>query len=231
MTEDLPFQTASGQDGEATARRKRRKRDPEGTKAKLLQAAKREFALEGLEGARVRRIASRARVNKQLVYHYFGNKEQLYVTALEDAYGQFRQRDVVDVENQLPEKAIALLVGSIFDGIVELEDVVALIVDANRNKGRHVRGSARIRSLHEPLIRSIHDVLRKGEKLGKFDRNIDPVRFFISVLGMCSIVISNGYTLSAVLGRDLRDPAEMQAWRTYVIRAALKSVSKAPVRP
>src|ERR1044071_2184602 len=56
------------------------------TKRTALAAALREFATFGLEGARVDRIASRAGVNKQALYYYFGNKEGLFRAALATVY-------------------------------------------------------------------------------------------------------------------------------------------------
>src|SRR4029450_7485034 len=53
-------------------------RDPEGTRARILAAALAEFSAEGFAGARVARIARRARTNKRMLYHYFGNKEDLF---------------------------------------------------------------------------------------------------------------------------------------------------------
>ena len=53
-------------------------RDPQGTQDRILAAALAEFAAEGFAGARVARIARRARVNKRMLYHYFGNKEDLF---------------------------------------------------------------------------------------------------------------------------------------------------------
>jgi AcrR family transcriptional regulator len=49
-----------------------------GAREKILKAALREFAKRGFAGTRVDSIASRARVNKQLIYYYFGNKRALY---------------------------------------------------------------------------------------------------------------------------------------------------------
>jgi AcrR family transcriptional regulator len=54
------------------------KRDPAGTQQRILNAALLEFAREGFDGARVDEIARRARINKRMLYHYFGNKEDLY---------------------------------------------------------------------------------------------------------------------------------------------------------
>jgi TetR/AcrR family transcriptional regulator len=56
----------------------RRPRDPERTRKQILTAAEREFSAKGFAGARVDAIARRARVNKRMLYHYFGNKEGLF---------------------------------------------------------------------------------------------------------------------------------------------------------
>jgi len=60
------------------ADRARRVRDPERTRGRILAAALREFADKGFAGARVARIARRARINKRMLYHYFGNKDDLF---------------------------------------------------------------------------------------------------------------------------------------------------------
>ena len=53
-------------------------RDPERTKAALLDAALVEFSAHGRAGARTSAIAARAGVNKQLISHHFGGKDGLY---------------------------------------------------------------------------------------------------------------------------------------------------------
>lgn len=57
--------------------------DTEKTKRLLLDAAVEEFAASGFQGARVDRIAKSAGVNKERIYQYFGNKEQLFATVLD----------------------------------------------------------------------------------------------------------------------------------------------------
>lgn len=55
-----------------------RQRDPERTKARIIDAAIEEFSAKGFAGARVSAIASRAGVNQQLIAYYFDGKEGLY---------------------------------------------------------------------------------------------------------------------------------------------------------
>jgi hypothetical protein len=49
--------------------RRPRQRDADATRARILAAAKKEFALSGLGGARVDKIADRAKANKRMIYH------------------------------------------------------------------------------------------------------------------------------------------------------------------
>ena len=53
--------------------------DADRTRAALLDAALEEFAAKGFEGARVRDIAERAGVSKDLIAYHFGGKDGLYL--------------------------------------------------------------------------------------------------------------------------------------------------------
>ncbi|MBH1934207.1 TetR family transcriptional regulator [Streptomyces sp. AV19] len=53
------------------------------TRQALLDAAVDEFAEHGFDGARIERVGTRAGVNKERIYQYFGNKQQLYGHVLE----------------------------------------------------------------------------------------------------------------------------------------------------
>jgi AcrR family transcriptional regulator len=59
-------------------------RDPDRTRTRILRAAIREFAAKGFAGARVDEIARRARINKRMLYHYFGDKRGLFRAAVNE---------------------------------------------------------------------------------------------------------------------------------------------------
>ena len=63
--------------------RKRVRRTAALSKQQILKAAIAEFALKGLDGARVDEIARRSGINKTLLYHHVGNKDRLFTAALE----------------------------------------------------------------------------------------------------------------------------------------------------
>ena len=73
------------------------RRDPERTRAALLDAALVEFAAHGRAGARTSAIAARAGVNKQMISHHFGGKDGLYEALVErwtDEEAEFGGPDV-----------------------------------------------------------------------------------------------------------------------------------------
>lgn len=77
------------------------------TKARLLAAATEEFAAHGIAGARVDRIAAAASANKNLIYVYFGSKEQLFKAVYEAAVAELLDAAPFDARD-LPGYAGAL---------------------------------------------------------------------------------------------------------------------------
>lgn len=53
-------------------------RNPLHSQERILEGALKEFAAKGFAGARVDAIARRARINKRMLYHYFGDKRGLF---------------------------------------------------------------------------------------------------------------------------------------------------------
>ncbi len=54
-----------------------------GTRAAILDSARRQFAEHGYDGATIRAIASGAGVDPALVHHFYGTKERLFAAAMQ----------------------------------------------------------------------------------------------------------------------------------------------------
>src|SRR4051794_9917429 len=201
------------------------RRDPAATRKKLLAAARREFASRGLAGARVDEIAGRAGVNKQLVYHYFGDKDALYLAVLEWVYEEIRaQERKLNLEGLAPERAIKKLIESSFDHLSRHPDFIVLLNDENRNGARHVRASPRIEDMHSPLVSLISKILKEGVRAGTFRRGVDPVHLYISIAGLSYFFFSNTPTLSAIFGRDLSSATARRARRKHVVDLVMQAL-------
>ena len=124
---------------EKAARERAVSRDPEATRAAILAAATDEFAAYGLGGARVDRIAERAGINKRMLYYYFGQKEDLFLAVLEQAYenirGEERKLNLTQVE---PIEAIRRLIGFTWDYYLENPSFLNLLNSENLHKAAHI---------------------------------------------------------------------------------------------
>jgi TetR/AcrR family transcriptional regulator len=202
-----------------------RRRNPVATRNKLLAAARREFAKNGLAGARVDEIADRAGVNKQLVYHYFGDKDALYLAVLEWVYAEIRaQERKLNLEGLLPDRAIRKLIESSFDHLAAHPDFIVLLNDENRGGAAHVRGSRKLEAMHSPLVSMVSTILKEGVRTGVFRRGINPVQLYISIAGLSYFFFSNTPTLSAIFGKDLATAAARRARRRHVVDLVLQAL-------
>jgi TetR/AcrR family transcriptional regulator len=205
--------------------KKPQRRNPAATRQKLLAAARREFAASGLAGARVDEIAARAGVNKQLVYHYFGDKDALYLAVLEWVYEEIRaQERKLNLEGLPPERAIRKLIESSFDHLAAHPDFIVLLNDENRGGARHVRGSRRLEAMHSPLVSMVDTILKQGVRTGTFRRGVDPVHLYISIAGLSYFFFSNTPTLSAIFGTDLSSAAAKRARRKHVVDLVMQAL-------
>ena len=96
-------------------------RKAEATRERILDAATAEFAQYGIAGARVERIAKAAAGNKNLIYMYFGSKEQLLETVLNR-----NLRKVYEVVPFTPED-LPGYTGRLFDFAMEHPDLMRLM--------------------------------------------------------------------------------------------------------
>ena len=199
------------------APQKPRQRDAAQTRARILAAAIREFTARGFAGARLDAVAQRGKVTKGLIFHYFRTKESLYVAALERMYERLRQR-----QNQIalaglgPEEGIRQLAIETFRSFREEPQIVAMMNEENLQKGRHVRRSAMVPSLYNPLIADISRLIGEGARGGIFRADVDPVGFYVALSGATYFYCSNRHTLGAVFGRDLFSAAHIEEYEKLV---------------
>ncbi len=209
---------------ELRRRRARRgdRRDPALSKALILSAAQDEFAAHGLNGARVDRIAARAGAAKNLIYHYFGSKERLYLAALEAIYRDMReQQGDLAVKELAPLDGMRMLVANTFDHFVRAPALIRLMSIENIHCARHLRKSTAVKPLYGPLLDTIRLLLRKGQQAGVFRRDVDPVDLYISMSGLAYFYLSNRHSLSWIFDRALDDPRRLRQRRTHVVDVIL----------
>jgi AcrR family transcriptional regulator len=192
-------------------------RDPERTSASILAAAVTEFTEKGYAGARIDSIALKSGSNKRMIYHYFGDKDGLYLAVLESAYVGIRSSEAkLQLTNLEPVQAIERLVEFSWDYFIEHPEFLSLLATENLHRAKFLKKSKRVLQLHSPLVSMISDVLRRGADDGVFRRDADPVYVYISIASLGIFYLSNRWTLSAIFARDLMAQTEIRAWGRHI---------------
>lgn len=185
-------------------RRAAGERDPERTRATILEAATAEFAAKGLNGARVDDISRSSGINKRMIYYYFGDKEGLYLAVLEKVYASIRHAETgLLLDERDPAEGMRALIRFTWTYFIEHPEFLGLLVTENVNRARFLKKSAGIRDMHSPLVERIASLLQRGAQQGAFKSGVDPVQLYISIASLGFFYLSNRHTLATIFNRDL----------------------------
>jgi AcrR family transcriptional regulator len=230
MSEKKKPGSKTGQRSKATTPRngnERVRRDPERTRARILEAARVEFARRGFGGARVDQITARAGSNKRMIYYYFGNKEALFLAALESAYEHIRKAEQsLKLTDLGPVAGIRRLVRFTWEYYLQHPEFISLLNSENLHRARHLKKSREIRAMHSPLIAILQDLLLGGQRAGLFRSGVDPMQLYISIAALGYFYLSNIYTLSTIFGRDLGQAAALKKRLSHMTALVLGYLSK-----
>jgi AcrR family transcriptional regulator len=204
-------------------------RNPEQTRKRILAAATTEFATKGLGGARVDEIARRSKSNKQMIYHYFGGKEQLFKTVLEAAYTGIRTAEQQLRLDQLePEEAIAMLVRFTWNYYLKHPEFLTLVNSENLHRAKHLKNSDVITLVSDRFVQMVKAILDRGVEKGIFRSGIDPVQLNITIAAIGYYYLTNRFTGSIVFKRDLMAREHLDARLHFNLETILRLVKKTP---
>lgn len=164
-------------------------RNPDITKINILLAAEEEFARWGFHGARINRIAEKARANKRMIYHYFGSKEVLHKKVLE--YNYQKVIKIEKIESLLDdnvERAIRDTISRYFWFLRDNPNFVKIlawegVLTSPYNKKTLTETLA-------PAFYQLFDFYKRGCEKGVFRKNVDLKNLIISTHSMCLITFS-----------------------------------------
>jgi len=205
-----------------------RVQDPEGTRQNIIEVAAQEFALNGLSGARIDEIAAKTRSSKRMIYYYFGNKEGLYVSALENAYRQVRDGEAkLDIDGLPPLDALRRLVEFTFDHHHQHEEFIRMVMIENIHHAEFLARSDVIADLNVTAIGHIEAIYAKGLAEGVFRPGLDPLEIHWQISALCFFNVSNRATFSKIFGKDVGSPAYQESLRRQTVEMVLRFVVRA----
>src|SRR5712692_6410203 len=140
---------------------------------RILAAAALEFAQRGFAGARVDRIARRARVNKAMLYYHFRSKQGLYRTLLRRTFTLAAERiRTVAASAGSPADKVDRIIAELADLIHEHAFFPAIMLREVAEGGAHLARETLLTLAAVP--REVGGVLQEGIKQGLF-RTVTPL--------------------------------------------------------
>ena len=209
----------------------KRSRNAEQSRQDILKAAEQQFGEKGFYGARIDAIAQQSGLNKNMIYIYFGSKEELYRNVL---LGMYRRME--DVERSLIEKElagsalIAELISAYFDFLDQNSSFVNILMSENLMQAQFLKQIPQ-EYIERKTLDEIAKKIRMSSENGEFRSDIDEKQAVLTMITICFSNFSNRYTLSKLMGYDIHDGAILEKRKQQTIDIMLSYLTnKAGIR-
>lgn len=198
-------------------------RDVEQTKRRIREAAVVEFAGHGRHGTTIDRVATRAGVNRERVYHYFGDKEALFAAVVRE--------EAEKIARAVPPGSVRTedfgeVAGRTFDYQQAHPELARLVIweglaDTGADNDELGRGA-----LYGGKVEDVAAAQREG----LIDDAIDPAYLVFMLHALASWWDAAPQTARILTGADPADPDERARRRAAVVEAA-RRIARPPHPP
>lgn len=155
------------------------------TRARILDAALREFSSNGLAGARTERIAAAAGVNKALLYYHFESKEKLYLAALDVVSLRVRDRSMaILLRDASPGERLLRAALDHFDRILTQREFQSMMQQEMMRLHKGEKGALPIliARVFAPLMATFESIVHEGAASGELV-DVDWMAMLLAALG------------------------------------------------
>jgi TetR/AcrR family transcriptional regulator len=186
-----------------------------GTIQRIVAAAQKIFAEQGVEGARIDAIARAARVNKALLYYYFRSKEDLHRFTLQSLFGEMRKQVGAALENsETAQDSLVRYVNSYFEFAASHPDYPRVVQREVMGRGRSLEWI--VQSAFGPLYRRLVAVIRSGIARGEF-RRVDAQHTALTLIAMTVFYFAAAPVLGELWHCNPLAPGRVAARRRSVL--------------
>ncbi len=193
----------------------RRKVENPATARRILAAAERHFAAQGMAGARTDEIAADAHANKAMLYYYFGNKRRLHRAVLENLFRQLSK--VVyspPAPDAPPRDRLRAWVNGYFDFLVTHPNYPRLVQREAMDATPKIEWIAR--DYFQPFFKHLTGLIADGVSAGEF-REVDPRQTAFTMLGATAFYFASAPVMRSIVGHDLLAANALEARRLALL--------------
>jgi AcrR family transcriptional regulator len=167
------------------------------TKGRIERVARRVFARNGFDGASIRQIVAEARVTKPVLYYYFKNKRDLFLSLLEEAVAPLcDELERVASEDGTPRDRMIRIIAAVQRFVKERPDEFRLLHRAVERREQEVQVLAQ--KYFRRNFRVISGVLQEGVDRGEF-RSVNVPQASFSIIAILVYFLTREHVIDEVL--------------------------------
>jgi TetR/AcrR family transcriptional regulator len=197
-----------------------RVRNPERSRAAILDAAERLFAEQGFDATSLNQVGAAAGVSRGTPGYFFGSKADLYQAVLDRSFAEVRDavragRARALASNQSPDAILAGAVSDYFDFLTARPNFVRLIEREALN-GTHLPEGVSHLSAGQEALAAI------SAELGLDDApSGDAAHLLLSIISLCWFPLVHSRTVVPAVGVRLDDAGDLERRKRHVISLVL----------
>ena len=195
-------------------------RNVEETQHRLRAAASAEFAEHGVDGTTVTRIATRAGVNKERLYAYFGDKDALFDEVLTEALEELSRAVAPD---GLRFDDLGEFAGRTFDYYGQHPELARLLQWEGLRGAPPVNAAARVAHYARKV-----SAAAQAQRDGVIDDRIDAGHLMFMIIGLAAWWFSVPQLATMLTGAEADVPGERARRRAFVVEAAQRLAGMQP---
>lgn len=202
-------------------------RDPEASKMRIIKEAEKQFAEKGLYAASVNVIAENAGINKRMIYHYYGSKEELYQEVLKVNFRKIyalgkqafeNREDIIGCAQQIIREYYYFLYNN--------PNYVKIMAWEEVSGGKYAR-----EVIPDTLLvgyDKLKEVYQEGLDQGIFRPNVDLKQLIISINALCFITFARKEMMELLWQGDMEKKLEERLEHIYDL--VLHGITSAGIR-
>ena len=195
-------------------------RNPERSRAAILDAAERLFAKQGYEATSLNQVGAAAGVSRGTPGYFFGSKADLYQAVLDRSFAEVREavregRARALASNESSETILAGAVSDYFDFLAARPNFVRLIEREALSGSRLPHGVSHLSAGQEALAAI-------SAELGLDDTpSGEAAQLLLSIIALCWFPLIHAHTVAPAVGVGLEDGDELERRKRHVVSLVL----------
>lgn len=193
-------------------------RNAERTRKLILEAAREEFFEKGYTGARIESIATRARVNKQLIYHYFKGKDQLIKETIDDFITSLPSGNFT-----LPVDPVQIAEFRYNVNQKHLMDFLKFTAwEAVEKRPNNLKGEEQ----RQKVLLSYNEDMKAKQELGLVPKDLDPALITLMISSLTIYPLLYGDVTRMITGHNPEEAEFKEKW-SHFLRMISERIFKA----